>query len=187
MTRRGFSARVGAVAFMCAVLMVTMGATTAGATTTTTTPGHAAPFTAKLGPLNPDPTCPHAPDFPEVNFRQNFAGLAKTRIGPAIIANTVCYIFDGAMGGSVLKGAFALHTIAGTLRGTSSGVVGHGANDHFQLTLTVTSGTLFLSHVRGTITLDARTTPDWSRVTGTLTSGLYFPWGWGHRLPIPLT
>jgi hypothetical protein len=184
MTRRGFSTRVGAVALMVAVLMVTVGATAAGATTNA---GHAAPFTAKTSPTTADPTCPHAPDFPETNFRRNIVGVARTRIGAAIIATSVCYIFDGAMGGSVLKGTFAMKTIAGTLRGTSSGVVGYGAADHYHLTLTVTNGTLFLSHVRGTIALDAQSNLDRTGVTGTLTSNLYVPWGWGHRLPIPLT
>jgi hypothetical protein len=186
MTRRGFSARAWGVALMCSLLLVAFTAPAAGATTTA--PGHAAPFTAKAGPTNPDPTCPHAPDFTDGdNLRRHIVGVAKTRIGPAIIANNICYIFDGAMGGSRLEGTFSLVTIAGTLRGNSSGVVGYGATDHYQLTLTVTSGTFLLSHVRGTITLDARSDLDRPVVTGTLTSSLYLPWGRGNHLPIPLT
>jgi hypothetical protein len=186
MMSRGFSARAWAVALLCSVLLVAGTATAADATATT---GHAAPFTAKVGPRNDDPTCPRNLEFSDgVNQRQKIVGVAKLRIGPAIIANDICYIFEGALGGERIEGTFALWTIAGTLRGTSAGFVGFGASDHYSLTLTVTSGTLFLSHVRGTIVLDGRIERDQpGRLTGTLTSSLYLPWGRGHRLPIPLT
>jgi hypothetical protein len=171
MTRRQFSARAWIGALACSVVMVTAGATTAGATATS---GHPAPIRARITTTAPDPTCPPNVEYPgDTGTRDRIVGPTWTRFGPSRLDVSICRIFVGAIGGEQLLGSFVLRTPFGSLRGTAEGTVGFGATDHYTVTLTVRWGTWFLTHTRGTLTLEGDAGGDVPGFTGTLTSSLY--------------
>src|SRR3954464_6304769 len=103
--RGSVRALVGAL--LCSALVIA----TAAPASATAPKAHAAPVNGTIQHLDPDGSCPPNAEFPtDPGYRAHITGRTWTRLGPAKVNVSLCFVFVGAIGGQQLVGSFSLAT-----------------------------------------------------------------------------